>query len=132
MFSNTRLIAPFVAAMMTLPALMAAPAVKTVPAFAGNASIPHDALPERAVTLKGTSSVQGAGIQAIWDFGDGSSPAVSSVRNQYDVSATHVYSGQPGTIFSATLTITDTVTGESSSAVYRVAMRQKTIDVEVN
>src|SRR3954451_24598856 len=129
---RTTLIAPFVAAMLTIPALTAAPVAKTVPAFAGNSAIPHDALAERAVTLKGTSSVQGGGIQATWDFGDGSSPAISNVVNQFDVSATHVYSGPAGSVFSAKLTIADTATGESSSAVYRVAIRERTIETEVN
>ncbi len=132
MLGRKDLITVLLAIFMTTPVLAIAPVVKTVPAIADNPTIPHDALPDKAVTLKGTSSVQGPGIQATWDFGDGSSPFVSNVANQYDVSTTHTYSGAPGSIFAATLTVLDTRTGESSSSVYRVGIREKSVETEVS
>jgi len=92
------------------------PGRQTVPSFAANAAVPHDALSGKATTLKGTSSVQGADIQATWDFGDSSKPFVFTVLNQYDVSAAHVYSGSSGAIYTATLTILNKGTGEASSS----------------
>ena len=132
MLGRKDLITVLLAVFMTTPVLAIAPVVKTVPAIADNPTIPHDALPDKAVTLKGTSSVQGPGIQATWDFGDGSSPFVSNIANQYDVSTTHTYSGAPGSIFAATLTVLDTRTGESSSSIYRVGIREKSVETEVS
>ena len=132
MYCTRYLIALFLVVCAAIPVFAAAPVVKTVPAFAGNAAIPHDTIPNKAITLKGTSSIQGPDIQATWDFGDASSSFVSNVSNQYDVSATHIYSGSAGSIFTAKLTVRDTRTGESSSALYRVAMRETSLSTEVN
>ena len=70
MYCTRYLIAFFLVVCVVIPAFAAAPVVKTVPAFAGNAAIPHDTIPNKAITLKGTSSIQGPDIQATWDFGD--------------------------------------------------------------
>ena len=101
-------------------ALGVLPVVKTVPVDPANASVGHNACPGSAVTLKGTSSVQGANFAYDWDFGDGSAHATGTVTNQYNVSATHVYAGANLTTFTAVLTITDTNTSESASAQYLV------------
>ena len=106
--------------------------MKTVSWVASDPSVPHDTFAYQNITLKGTSSIQGAQVRATWDFGDGSAPVTSTVENRYDVSARRVYTGAIGTVFTATLTIEDTSTGESGSAAYLVALREKSLAVEVN
>lgn len=113
-------------------AVAANPVVKTVPWVASNALIPHDTFAGKMVTLKGTSDTQGFGINYIWDFGDGSPVATGTVTNQYVIAATHTYAGAVGTIFTARLTVNNTNTGETGSQTYFVAMRAKSLDVEVN
>src|SRR5579862_6646043 len=123
----------YVCALALLASCYAAePVVKTVPWIPSDTTIPHDTYANRAITLKGTSSLQGEQIRATWDFGDGSAPAVTAVTNAYDVSVRHVYAGAAGTTYTATLKIEDTSTGESGSATYLVAMRDQSLAVEVN
>src|SRR5258707_8416359 len=120
-------------AMLTaVPGFAAQPVVKTVRWVASDPSVPHDTFAYRTITLKGTASLAGANVRATWDFGDGTEPATFAVENAYDVSARHVYFGAPGTVFTAKLTVVDTETGESGSADYLVAMRERNLDVEVN
>lgn len=119
-------------ALAASPALAVQPTVKTVPWVASNPLIPHDAFSGVAHTLKGTADVQGANFQYSWDFGDGSAPLVGTVTNQYVIPASHAYVGNPGDIFSASLTVTDTNTGESASNSYFVAIRDVTLETEVN
>jgi len=111
-------------AVVALPqlALAVVPVVKTVPVDPANAAVGHSACPSSAVTLKGTSSVQGANITYDWNFGDGSAHATGVVTNQYNVSATHVYAGVNLQNFVAVLTITDTNTSEHASAQYFVQL----------
>jgi len=115
-----------------MPGLGAEPQVRTVPWVAADPAIPHDTYAYRKITLKGTSNLAGPNIRATWDFGDGTEPVSFAVRNQYDVSAPHIYYGHPGTTYTARLTVTDTTTGESGSATYLVAMRERTLNTEVN
>ena len=110
----------------------AEPLVKTVPWVASDAAIPHDTFSSKSITLKGTSSLEGSNIRATWEFGDGSASASFNVENGYAVSASHVYHGLAGDTYTARLTVTDTATGESGSAVYFVAMREKTLQTEAN
>src|SRR4051794_28505532 len=86
-----------VAGLAAVAGFAAQPIVKTVPWMAADSSVPHDTLAFKTVTLKGTSSLQGANIRATWDFGDGSAPATSPVTDSYNVAATHAYTGAPGT-----------------------------------
>jgi PKD domain len=113
-------------------ALAVQPEAKTVPWVPSNPLLPHDAVSGEATRLKGTSSVQGATIEYSWNPGDGSPLVVGTVTNQYSVEATHTYTGAPGTVFTATLTLEDTSTGESDSANYFVALQSKTLETEVN
>lgn len=115
------------------PAFAQAPVVKTVPWVATNQLVPHDTWSGKSIRLKGTSSLQGAAIQGVWDFGDGT-PVFGpfAVTNGYIIEASHAYTGTPGTVFTARLTVTNTSTGESGSAIYLVEIRDLTIDVEVN
>ena len=113
----------------SLPAFGAPPEVKTVPALGADASAAHDVLADRPTTLKGTSSVAGAEIQATWEFGDGSEPLVFTVANGYDVSARHTYSGNAGTAYTAKLTVVDLRSGEASSSRYLVRIGERTLQV---
>jgi len=114
-----------------MPAAAAALNVRTVRWSAADASVPHDTWSGAAITLKGVSSVAGPQITATWDFGDGSD-AVTGAVSTNTISAVHQYSGQPGTIFKATLTVVDATSGERESAVYTVAVREKSLASEVN
>src|ERR1700687_2253809 len=96
------------------------PVVKTVPWDPSNPAATHTSYPGATIHLKGTSSVQGATIQADWNLGDGSPHAIFTVTNMWDVSTTHGYVGAVGTAWTAILTITDTSTGENDSANYLI------------
>ena len=108
------------------------PVVKTVPWVATNPLIPHDTWSGKTVTLKGTSSVQGAAIKYYWDFGDGSPVAEGTVNNAYVVEARHAYTGPVGTVFTAILTVEDTSTGEIASRNYYVRIEELDLSTEVN
>ena len=110
----------------------APPVVKTVPWVATNPLIPHDTWSGKSITLKGTADVQGAAIQYTWDFGDGSPVATGTVANMYAIEATHAYTGAVGTIFTTRLTVQDTVSGDTGSALYFVQIQSQSLDVEVN
>lgn len=112
--------------------LAAAPEAKTVPWLTADGPSAHETFAHRDITLKGTSSEAGDHIQATWDFGDGSAPYTFNVAKSYDASAKHAYFGNAGDIFEARLTLTNTRTGESSSAAYSVVMREQSPAVEVN
>jgi hypothetical protein len=115
-----------------VPAFAVQPEVKTVPWVATNPLIPHDTVSGDTHWLKGTANVQGTNFEYTWDFGDGSPPAVGLVSNQYVIGYPHVYTGSPGTVFTATLTVRDTSTGESDSANYFVIIEAPSLEVEVN
>ncbi|MBV9265969.1 MAG: hypothetical protein JO061_07365 [Acidobacteriaceae bacterium] len=57
-----------------------------------------------------------------WHFGDGSPDATFALTNPYDISTTHQYpaSAAVGTIWTATVTVTDTTTSTNGSANYYV------------
>src|SRR5581483_4397020 len=112
--------------------LIGAPTAKTVPWVPANPAVPHDTYAGKSVTLKGTSDMQGVNIHYDWDFGDGSPHAAGTVTNQFNVSATHVYAGSTGTIWTAILTLTDTNLNQSSTATYPVAMRDSNLGTNVN
>jgi hypothetical protein len=108
------------------------PTVKVVPWVASNPLIPHDTYDGKLITLKGTCDQQGANFEWIWDFGDGSPPAVGTVSDQYVVEARHAYSGPVGTIFTARLTVRDKTTGESASKPYFIKLEPQELPFEVN
>ena len=116
-----------------LPAWAVKPIVKTVPWVPGDASKPHDTFASKQIYLKATTDVQGANFQYMWDFGDGS-PVTgwATVTDKYNIGVAKTYAGPIGTPFTATVTVRDTTSGESTSAKYFTAMRDKTLPVEVN
>ncbi|MBI4827127.1 MAG: hypothetical protein HY807_12030 [Nitrospirae bacterium] len=113
-------------------AFSAPPVVKTVPWVSSNSLIPHSTWSGRQITLKGTSDVEGGNIQYTWDFGDGSAVATGTVSNKYVVEAAHTYTGNPGDIFTARLTVQNTTTFESASKVYFVQILENILDTQVN
>jgi hypothetical protein len=114
-------------------AFAAPPVVKTVPWVATNPLIPHDSWSGKSIRLKGTSDVQGATIQYMWDFGDGSPVATGTVSNMFAIEASHVYTVIADQIFTARLTVTNTSSGEFGSKEYYVKVRAtKTLAIEVN
>lgn len=121
-----------VLAALSQTASAAVPVVKTVPWVASNPLIPHDTWSGKSIRLKGTSDQQGANIQYTWDFGDGSAVATGTVTNQRVVEATHAYTDATGTVFTATLTIQNTTSGETGTAKYYVVIQDKSLPVETN
>ncbi|MBL9127229.1 MAG: PKD domain-containing protein [Verrucomicrobiales bacterium] len=121
-----------IVALLTTTTWGAVPVVKTVPWVAGNALIPHTTYAGRSVTMKGTCDRSGGNLQWTWDFGDGSPLASGAITDAYVIQATHAYTGPVGTVYTARLTVTDTVTGETGSKPYYVQMRDKTLEIEVN
>ncbi len=117
-----------------LPATIQAetPVVKTVPWVATNPLIPHDTWSGKTITLKGTASVQGTNFEYTWDFGDGSPIVTGTVTDRYAIQAPHAYTGVPGTVVTARLSVRDNTTGESGSRAYYVVIQNKSLDVEVN
>ncbi|MDD2732475.1 MAG: PKD domain-containing protein [Desulfuromonadaceae bacterium] len=130
-FGNMFLIVAAVA-LLPMAAFAAAPVVKTVPWVASNPLIPHDAYAGKQVTLKGTTDMA-SGAKYHWDFGDLSAPtADANVTNNYVLEAKHTYAGAVGTVYTATLTVTNIATNESASKNYFVKMQEKTLGVESN
>jgi hypothetical protein len=113
-------------------AAAAPPVVKTVPWVASNPLIPHTTYNAKVVTLKGTCDQQGAELQYIWDFGDGSAVATGTVGNKYVIEAKHAYTGADGQIFTAQLTVQNTSTGETGNKAYYVMTKTKALDIEAN
>lgn len=120
------------AALFCHPAFAVMPTVKIVPAVSGSPLIPHDTWSGRTITLKGTTSVQGSNFQWTWDFGDGSPLATGTVTNQYAVGATHAYTGVPGQVFTASLTVQDLTTGEQAHGFYYAEIRTESLQIEAN
>ena len=116
---------------LTEPAAAAEPDVRIVRWSAADGSVPHETYSGARITMKGVSNLAGPQIRATWDFGDGST-ALSFAVSGYCISAAHEYTGEPGTVFQATLTVVDTTTGETGSAVYPVAIREQSLATEVN
>ncbi|MBI4910060.1 MAG: putative Ig domain-containing protein [Acidobacteria bacterium] len=130
MFELRKLVCAAIGIHFVTLAYGAAPQVSTVPANALDRSQAHVTYSSRSITLKGASSAQGRHIKATWDFGDRSQPVSFSLEQGYDAGVQHTYFGTAGTEFTAMLTVEDTTTGESSSAVYRVVLREKSLAVE--
>ncbi|MEW5735235.1 MAG: PKD domain-containing protein, partial [Thermodesulfobacteriota bacterium] len=107
------------------------PKVICVPWVATDPKFPHETYNGNTITLKGVVHDANAATYQ-WDFGDGTQSAVTAAANPYDLSVRHTYPDAPdGTPFVATLTVTDT-DGASSFDTYNVAVKDKSMDVEVN
>ena len=114
------------------PAAGAVPVVRTVPWVAGQPGIPHETYAGKSITLKGVTNLTAPNFHAKWRFGDGTPDALFVVTDLYDVSTTHMYTGPVGKRWSATLTVIDAETGDTSSAEYNVVMREDNLATRMN
>lgn len=131
-------------------ALAVPPEAHTVPVDPNNPLLTHTAISGEAITLKGATGEDCASSCTYdWDPGDGTQPAAACSSN-VDVTSTsnavlasagynpyfalwceHTYTGSPGDVFVATLTVTRTATNETSTATFRVQIRQPTLSSRV-
>lgn len=137
-----RLAAPGAAALVLAAAASSAaaapPEVVTVP-WRGGLDLPHETYNGKQIHLKGIARALAAGATASWDPGDGSAakvvtvnPAASEPTVDYDLGVTHTYPpSAPGTPYTATLTVCNPG-NECASDTYRVVVRARAIDVEIN
>jgi len=118
------------------------PDVVCVPFHGQVAAVPHDTWIGRETILKGTAhDVDGDGTMTAykWDFGDGYSTDWISGVNPYIIEAKHTYTGAmedgtpyaSGKYFTAWLYVKDNEGLEGKDS-YFIAIRDKTLDVEVN
>ncbi len=109
--------------------------VRTVPwQIIGNFEVPHDVISGKPTKLKAVASAAALPVNYTWDFGDGS-PTVSGTATTlvqaYGIEAAHTYTGSDGTPFEATISIVD-AGGSTSTAKYRVQVRDPALEVEIN
>jgi len=108
------------------------PLVITAPwQFTGGIEVPHDTWSGEEVILKAVVKSGTAPISYVWDFGDGTSSTPATVTDSYNLSAKHTYTAAEGTPITARITVTD-ADGRSSSDLYPIIIRAKTLSVEVN
>jgi hypothetical protein len=135
-FSAVRLFAgallPAAAMVFSVSGRAAQPEIRTARGPASSPSAPHETCSGCLITLKGVSSLSGPRIRATWDFGDGSAASTSTLSGTEIAAQTHRYFGEPGSAFTARLTVTDESTGEESSATFPVALREKSLTTEVH
>jgi hypothetical protein len=132
------------AAIVSVPAMATTPIVYTVPWDPSSPSTPHD-------TYAGATVSMGATVPNIylspdsytyqWNYGDGTplgpvtalpTGSLYSSPGPYNIGTTHVYAGAVGTIWTATVTVTDTISGAVGSNSYLVEMQQNTLTHTVN
>jgi hypothetical protein len=137
LLSTLSMIAPRVTASPGVP-----PEVVCVPFNGQLAAVPHDTWIGRETILKGTAhDKDGDGTMTAykWDFGDGYSTDWISGVNPYIIEARHTYTGTmgdgtpyaSGKYFTAWLYVKDNEGLEGKDS-YFIAIRDKTLDVEVN
>ena len=120
--------------LITTAAIAAPPDVVTVP-WRGGLDLQHVIYDGKQVHLKGVAHGIGAGATATWDPGDGS-PGINVVPNpisgfDFDLGTTHTYPvSAPGTPFTARLTVCNGADCDSDT--YRLVVRARTLDVEIN
>ncbi len=108
------------------------PLVITAPwQFTGGIEVPHDTWSGEEVILKAVVKSGKTPITYVWDFGDGTSSTPATVTDSYNLSAKHTYTAAEGTPITARITVTD-ADGRSSSDLYPIIIRAKTLSVEVN
>lgn len=120
--------------LVSTSALAAPPEVVTVP-WRGALDLQHEVYDGKAVHLKGVAHGIDAGATATWDPGDGSGLIAVGPNPvggfDFDLGVTHTYpNSAPGTPFTATLEVCNA--SECDSDTYRVVVRARTLDVEIN
>jgi hypothetical protein len=129
---NLTFIASLIIGCGTLSA--APPLVKTVPWVPGSPLIPHDTWSGKTITVKGACIPSSAAVHHYtWDFGDGTTATGDvNLGSPWNIGATHAYTGATGSVVTARLTVTDSLSGNSATTPYYIAIRDKSLPVEVN
>ena len=112
----------------------APPRVVCVPQLPTDLLVPHDTWSGEPTILKGIARDDDGDLSGgvyYWELGDGTTTAEQPISNADNLSVTHTYTAAPGTLFVARLHVTDAA-GETSVDDYRVLVKAKTLDVEVN
>lgn len=126
-FGGTGFLIGFViaTALFTRSCEVEAPAIQVVKSTSGAV---HPAIAGRPVLAKAVLEPRpGRLLKYSWDFGDGSDPVGGIVSNPYAVSASHLYpDAEVGQKFTATLTVTDTESGDETTGEYRIKFVEPT------
>ncbi len=114
----------------------ATPRVICVPILPRDLRVPHETWTGEPTILKGVARDDDGdlvGGRYAWDFGDGSPNEGGLIEDEDNLSITHTYSTDfvPGTLIIARLHVTD-LAGASASDEYRIFIKEKTLDTEVN
>lgn len=113
----------------------APPKVVCVPQLPTDLLVPHETWSGEPTVLKGIARDADGNLTGgtyYWELGDGTSTAPAPiVIADNNLAVTHTYAAAPGTLFVARLHVTDAA-GETASDDYRVLVKVKTLDVEVN
>ena len=122
--------------MLFLPTslLAAAPQVICVPQVPSDLLVPHDTWSGEPTILKGIAIDDDGNLIGgtyYWEYGDGDESVPQGITKPDNLAATHTYTADPDTLFVARLHVID-AGGESSSDEYRLLIRAKTLDVEIN
>jgi hypothetical protein len=125
------------AGLLSTAAYAAAPKVVTVP-WRGALDLQHETYNGKSIHLKGVARGVTPGATAYWTFNDNSVPATQAVpvnpdANGYcfNLGITHTYPiSAPGTPFTSTLTVCNG--SECASSDYRVVVRTRSLDTEIN
>ncbi len=115
-------------------ALATPPKVICVPQLPSDLLVPHETWPGKSTLLKGIARDTDNNLTGgtyYWNFGDGTQSTPQSISNSDNLAASHTYTSDPGTLIVARLHVTDAA-GETSSDDYRVIVKVKTLDIEVN
>ncbi|MGA1842202.1 MAG: putative Ig domain-containing protein [bacterium] len=115
-------------------AYAAPPKVICVPWFPSDLFVPHETWPGKPTILKGIARDDDKNLSGgtfYWEYGDGGSSSPAIISNPDNLSITYTYNVQPGTLIIARLYVTDAA-GEESSDEYRLLVREKTLDLEIN
>ncbi len=112
------------------PVYAAPPKVICVPHVPSDMLIPHETWAGEPTILKGVARGVATGTY-YWEFGDGNSSQVMSITDSDNLAIIHQYDASPGTLFIAHLHVINEA-GEEGVDDYRVLVKEKTLDVEVN
>ncbi len=108
----------------------APPKVICVPQLPTDLLVPHETWSGEPTILKGVAKEVSSGTY-YWEFGDGESSTPTAISDADNLAVTHTYTAPSGTLFIARLHVIND-SGEEASDEYRVLVKEKTLDVEVN
>ena len=136
--AETRQVFDFLGGLLSPSRAEASPPIVMVPPHApSDPLVPHETYSGATTILKGVArDVDNnlVGGSYYWDFGDGQQSATTPITASTDLenlSATHVYDQLAGTLIVARLYVKDAA-NESASKEYRILIKEKTLEVEVN